>query len=372
MKNKLFLVALIATIFVGCKTDEPEEQPIAQFSYVINDKTVTFTNQSQHAQKYFWTFGDGATSAEANPVKTYARSGTYRVALEVTNISKKNTYEESIVISDAVKAKFSFVVDELKVTFTNQSSGASSYSWNFGNGQTSTQTNPTITYGSAGTYSVKLTAKQGDKTDTYTQSVTVNYKQPSASFTYKVEQPLKVVLTNTSQYATSYTWDFGDGTTSTEKSPTHRYNGIGVYKIKLTAKNNNISKSYETNVTIEAPTTCYMSSFTITKIPTNNCYYQLQLTDDYVLSKTTYFYTDWYLLSSANIPYSHTLKTQKQIDLTQTYVMRLYKSTSKTSGQASGKGDYTYTITPSQLKKYPEIITWSATNVGLDMYFIWK
>lgn len=60
--------------------------------------------------------------------------------------------------------------------------------------------------------------------------------QPSASFTYTVEG-LTATFANTSLYATSYLWDFGDGATSTEQNPTHTYAEEGLFSISLTATN---------------------------------------------------------------------------------------------------------------------------------------
>lgn len=277
-------------------------------------------------------------------------------------------------------SKFTFTVKDGTVTFKNQSTLAKEYIWNFGDGAVSYEKDPVKTYDKEGTYSVTLTVKNGTLQHSSTQKVTINKtttppseQNLNAKFSYTIKQPMTVVLTNQSTGATQYSWDFGDGSKSTEKSPTHRYTGIGVYKVKLTAKDNsNKTSTYEKNVTIEAPTTCYVTGFRITKIPTNNVYYQVQLTDDYIMSKTTCFYTSWFLLSSANLPYDYNLSTKKVIDISKNYVIRLYKSSSKQSGQASGKGDYSADITSTQLKKYPEIVTWSTTSVGMEIYFEWK
>jgi PKD repeat protein len=60
--------------------------------------------------------------------------------------------------------------------------------------------------------------------------------KPVADFTASVTD-LTVTLTNTSKYATSYSWNFGDGATSTQESPSHTFIGAGIYKVKLTATN---------------------------------------------------------------------------------------------------------------------------------------
>ena len=375
MKNKILLLISLAFIFIGCKEEDPELQPEAKFSYFALDLGVTFTNQSVNAKTFTWDFGDGTTSTKREPTKTYEKAGTYKVVLKATNITKTSEYVQDVIVTDVEPvAKFSYTKNELQVLFNNQSTNSESYLWDFGNGHTSTLNNPLVTYAAEGTYKVSLTAYRGELSNSYSQTISVAYSNPKANFTYKVEQPLKVVLTNTSTSATSYEWDFGDGTTSTEKNPTHKYSGIGVYKVTLVAKNHGKTSTYQANVTIEAPTTCFITGFTINKIPNNNNYYQLQLTDDYAVFKSTYFYTKWFLLSSANLPYIYNLSSEKQLNISNTYVIRLYQSSAKPAddSQADGKGNYSASITSEQLKKYPEVINWSTSNIGIELHFKWK
>ena len=373
MKNKILLATLLVALFAGCKKEEPEAEPVAKFSYSVNDKTVTFTNQSLNAKSFYWTFGDGSVTSEKSPVKKYSSAGTYMVMLKATNITKSSTYEATISLSNpAPQAKFSYSTNGLEVTFKNQSTNAQSYSWNFGNGKTSTQKDPTITYTSAGTYSVSLVASNGDKTDTYRQSVIVSEIQPVASFSYKTEHPLKVVLTNNSSNATSYQWNFGDGTTSTEKNPTHRYNGKGVYKITLTAKNNSKSNTYNTNVTIEEPTKCYLSGYVISKVPKQNEYYQIRFTDQYTFSPDNFGTTAWTLLSNANLPKTYTFSSPKQITGFTKYWCTLWQS-SKSDG-SNAINAFRCEVTQNQLfTNFPETLTNTPqTTTIIEMHFIWK
>lgn len=274
-------------------------------------------------------------------------------------------------------ALFTFVQKGTTVTFTNTSRYANSYFWDFGDSETSKEMNPTHTYNKAGDFTVVLIATNITKKNRYSQTITISQTEfpPTAEFTYKTEHPLKVVLTNTSSNATSYEWNFGDGKTSTDKNPIHRYDGIGVYKIKLTAKNGKKSATYTTNVEIKAPTNCYMTGFDINKIPTNNKYYQVQLTDDYAFSKTTYFWTTWFLLSSANLPYSYNFSSAETMNIQNEYVIRLYKYTGTGNPgetQAAGKGDWSALISPTSLQKYPETLTYSNSAAEIKLFFSWK
>ena len=298
-------MAVLAMLSTGCKVEEPEAEPVAKFSYSVSDKTVTFTNQSLNAKSFYWTFGDGSATSEKSPVKKYSSAGTYTVTLKATNITKSNTYEATISLSNPTpQAKFSYSTNGLEVSFKNQSTNAQSYSWNFGNGKTSTQKDPTITYTSAGTYSVSLVASNGEKTDTYQQNVSVSYKQPTASFTFKTEAPLKVVLTNTSTNATSYEWDFGDGKTSTEKNPTHRYSAVGSYIITLVAKNPSGSQQYRQTVQITAPKV-FVKGLRYESVGKKGKYYKSVCKDDDLFSGTWWNTNYTPMLTDNNLPYEY-------------------------------------------------------------------
>ena len=136
-----------------------------------------------------------------------------------------------------VTADFTFVADELEVTFTDKSVNGSTYSWNFGDQGTSTDKNPTHTYTEGGTFTVTLTVtgEDGTTTDAVSKDVTVTAPIPvlTAGFTSNAAG-LDVTFTNTSENAVSYVWDFGDQGTSTDASPTHTYALAGAYVVTLT------------------------------------------------------------------------------------------------------------------------------------------
>jgi len=135
------------------------------------------------------------------------------------------------------------------VTFTNQSTNAVGYLWNFGDSSpTSTAINPTHTY-SPGIYTVSLQATNSQgatMTLTKTNLITIKIPNPVASFTASpttstvttAKGKTLVQFTNNSTGAARYLWVFGDGASSTAASPSHSY-GIGKYSVKLTAYNSN-------------------------------------------------------------------------------------------------------------------------------------
>ena len=106
MKNLLkltkYISILILAIFITTCEDDDDNLPevIAGFTYTINidTGTVTFINTSENSGTYIWDFGDGTTSTQINPIKTY-ENGTYTIVLEAINpAGASNTFEDEITI----------------------------------------------------------------------------------------------------------------------------------------------------------------------------------------------------------------------------------------------------------------------------------
>jgi PKD repeat protein len=134
----------------------------------------------------------------------------------------------------------------LTVNFTDQSTGATSWSWDFGDTGTSAEQNPIYTYNTPGVYTVSLTVGNGTGSDTETKVdyITVTAPQPPvADFTANNTNPYtgqSVTFTDTSiNVPTSWSWTFEGGTpgTSTDQNPVITYNTVGAYTVTLTASN---------------------------------------------------------------------------------------------------------------------------------------
>lgn len=102
LKNiKIISILILAISFLGCEDDDtllPEV--ISSFSFTLNEDTgtVTFLNISEKARTYLWDFGDGTSSTEINPIKTYT-SGTYTIVLTASNTAgASNTFEDEVTI----------------------------------------------------------------------------------------------------------------------------------------------------------------------------------------------------------------------------------------------------------------------------------
>jgi PKD repeat protein len=125
------------------------------------------------------------------------------------------------------------------VKFTNFSDpGLTSFSWDFGNGTTSTAENPTATYATAGTNTVILTASPAGANSQRTRTAYIIVEEPPVSAFSATpttgSAPLKVTFSNTSTGATGYNWTFGNGWSSTNASPVYTYTNAGVYTVRLT------------------------------------------------------------------------------------------------------------------------------------------
>jgi PKD repeat protein len=128
----------------------------------------------------------------------------------------------------------------LTVTFTDTSIGnITTWSWNFGDGTTSTAKNAAKTYTNPGSYTVGLTVTGPAGSNTATRTISVATVAPVANFTatpVSGTAPLAVTFTNGSTGNVSgYAWSFGDGSTSTAPSPAHTYTNAGIYTVSLTA-----------------------------------------------------------------------------------------------------------------------------------------
>lgn len=246
----------------------------AGFTYVANMAAVDFTNTSTNASSYAWTFGDGGTSALANPSHSYQQDGTYTVILSATNACGTVTTTQTISIVTPPTAGFSANATSgcapLTIQFNNQSSeNAATYNWSFPGGTpaSSTEENPSVTYQSAGNYTVTLTVSNAAGTNTYTETnfITVN-TTPDAGFNVSTNVFQANFTNNTTGGATSFAWAFGDGGTSSQESPSYTFPDEGTYTVTLTASNACGSSTYSSEVTI---TTLPQAGFSASA--TNGC-----------------------------------------------------------------------------------------------------
>ncbi len=219
--------------------------PQVNFSFSGSGSTILFQSELENADTYIWDFGDGQTSSEANPVHTYANTGTYIVVLSASNDCGESSVQQEINVQIELPLA-NFTADTttgcapLQVQFTDLSTGdPTAWSWSFEGGtpSSSTEQNPIITYETAGTYSVTLTAINGGGSNMLVQTDYIQVMDlPEATFTYQ-QNGLTIHFTANTSNADSYLWDFGDGDMSTLANPSHTYTAGGSYMVKLTVEN---------------------------------------------------------------------------------------------------------------------------------------
>jgi PKD repeat protein len=248
--------------FTPPPTNTAVPQPTALFDiqrFEADSFTVQFLNRSSGLiDTTFWDFGDGQTSFEPNPLHTYANPGAFTVTLTVTGPGGSNFVQAFVVIEAPMRASFTSAVqpnNPLAVQFTNTSIGNPvGFAWDFGDGQTSTEVNPMHVYGASGTYTVGLTAiNASGGTNYFSQQVTVQ-APVIAAFMTQVTGAQTIQFNNQSSGAVSYVWDFGDGTNSSEVSPSHTYSAPGTYTVTLFASAaNGAQNTAQQQVTITQP-----------------------------------------------------------------------------------------------------------------------
>jgi len=161
--------------------------PVANFSFTTSNLTANFTDASTDSDGSIasrsWNFGDGATSTSTSPSHAYATGGTCTVQLTVTdNNGATNSTSKQVTVAAAnvpPVANFSFTTSALTANFTDSSTDSdgsiASRSWNFGDGATSTATNPSHAYATGGTYTVQLTVTDNKgATNSTSKQVTVS------------------------------------------------------------------------------------------------------------------------------------------------------------------------------------------------------
>jgi large repetitive protein len=216
--------------------------PVASFTHdslVCVNSSVTFLNSSTGAASYQWNFGDGNISAGVNPPNTYISSGFYNVTLvATTTFGCTDTAISVIHAMDPPVSSFSLAPPSgcgpLLVNFTNTSTGLySTYSWNFGNGQSSNLQNPApVSYSMVlytdTTYYPILSVTNMCGTSSSMDSVRITYP-PHADFGTNISSGCSIVTVIFSNITTglpqSFYWDFGDGTTdsTSQINFTHDY-----------------------------------------------------------------------------------------------------------------------------------------------------
>jgi gliding motility-associated-like protein len=306
-----YVVNLTVTSLNGCLDSDQElvtifETPVPDMlaDNVCEGEEATFLDLSiadpgDPILSWSWDFGDATTSSFQHPTHTYTSTGTFDVTLTVNSAtcSASEVFQVTVEPAPAASASLSPAIgcSPLLVEFTNNSVGADAFTWDFGDGGGSADENPTNVYYNFGmtdtTYIVVMTAMTAfgcGNNDTL--EVTV---EPGAIASFMDNSippscsPFDAEFINTSQGASSYYWDLGDGTTTTAENPTHTYNNetgfIQTYTVSLIAYAPN-----GCNDTITSGVTVFpLADFDFTVWPDSGCS-PLIITMPYISGVQTY------------------------------------------------------------------------------------
>ena len=219
------------------------------------DQPVQFTDTSAgNPTAWLWNFGDGSTSTTRNPSHVFATAGSYLVSLAATNNTESRTASRTVTVVAGLASSFTYspaspVVGQ-SVQFADTSTGSpTSWQWDFNDGTTSTTRNPSHTFAAAGSYAVTLVVSNSSGSSTATRIINVVPASTLiASFTFSPTSPVAgqaVQFTDTSTGSPSaWQWNFGDGSTSTGRNPSHIFSAAGSYNVILTIANSTGSNSY--------------------------------------------------------------------------------------------------------------------------------
>jgi YVTN family beta-propeller protein len=234
--------------------------PVANFNSNVTSGyvplSVQFNDSSENATNLSWDFGDAVNSTEKNPIHTYSTPGNYTVNLTASNAKGTNSKLATInILRLTPTITWSNPADIIYDTplSSTQLNASASVPGNF------IYTPALGTVLSAGTQTLHVDFTPTDTVDYTTSSkdVTINISEksvlPVANFSNNVSNGtvlFSVQFTDLSQNSTSWKWNFGDSTNSTQQNPIHTYSAAGNYTINLTATNGNGTDSKLATITV--------------------------------------------------------------------------------------------------------------------------
>ncbi len=256
------------------------------------DFTATPNGGTEIYTSYLWSFGDGiqATGQNPNYTYTYTHAGTFNATVTVIDSASHSATANVTVTVTAQQiplkvSAVATVTGPLTAAFTATPNGGTgdyvSYSWNFGDGHTSTSQNTTHSYANAGTYNATITVTDSAlNTVTSSVLVTVTAQGTPLSIVLLTQTqtsgvvPLSVSFSVTVEGGTApynYSWDFGDGTgnTLTSWDPNHTYELSGKYYATVTVRDSasNVTSATSEQITVVNQSNTFVPSFNTTACP---------------------------------------------------------------------------------------------------------
>lgn len=267
-----YTVTLITTNSQGCTDTLVRPQfvkvvkPVISFPGLPQNGCVPFVtgfsaniSAVDNITSYFWNFGDGTTSTATMPSYTYTEQGTYPVSLTITT---STGCTDSLVLPNAITVGRRPVIDFTAlpnpvcafgpVQFMGTASEADAWLWDFSGGASSTLQAPVHSFQDTGKFTVALTVTNNGCNETIRKENFIEVRPPIAKFTFEKNcvTPREYVFKDESIGAGTWTWTFGDGTTSTEQNPTHTFPEFGSFTVSLTVTNDTCSHTITKSVEV--------------------------------------------------------------------------------------------------------------------------
>ena len=225
---------------------------------------------------FSWDFGDGNSSSAQNPTHTFTSPGNYTVTFILTDIhggqdtDTLNINASQQVASLTATAIASPVAGEipLAVNFNGSVSGGTppyTYTWDFGDETSANNQNTSHTYTNPGDYTVIFTVRDSDKRQgAVTLSISASQQTPTLTASVSASPLSGLVPLEVNFYGNasggeapySYSWDFGDGSSSINQNTSHTYTKVDTYTVILTVRDssgNLASESLLINVQADTP-----------------------------------------------------------------------------------------------------------------------
>ena len=199
-------------------------------------------------QTYSWTVNSDVASTDATPSFQFGSPGNFYIQLSSTNqYGCSDMSDATFTVHPPVVAAFSSDKAngclDLNVAFVNQSTNATSFVWNFGDGDQSINSSPNHIFDNQGVFDVQLiaTSSEGCKDTLVQHNMIETYSLPVADFRPSTLEATifypTIDFTNESEDGETYSWSFGDNTQSVDENPTHEFAGPGRWPVTLTTTN---------------------------------------------------------------------------------------------------------------------------------------
>ena len=262
-----YSVKLIVRSSVGCADSITKENAVivggklTDFTIpnvvCANTPAILMNTSNPEAISSIWKASNGHTSTLKNDSLVFTNAGEYSIQLINKYSNCTDSVTKQITVIEQPKVNFSSPQPyscsfPFTASFQNESAGAVSYLWDFGDSTTSTLENPSHTYNSFGAFTVKLISFNANGcSDTLIKNKFINIDTPVVRFSKLpvagcVPYTIKPVAVITAvDPVSSYLWNFGNGVTSTDEKPTYVYTERGTYNVTLTiTTSTGCSKTY--------------------------------------------------------------------------------------------------------------------------------